>query len=282
MRIAIASGKGGTGKTTVATNLAFTVSALGETAAYIDCDVEEPNGHIFMKPSITESREGTMFYPVVDEEICTSCGECAELCQFKAIMLMGDTPMVFPEMCHACGGCELVCPVDAITNTDRGIGKIDIGNSRGVRFVRGILNVGQVMSPPLIRLVKKEIADEAVTFIDSPPGTSCPVIESIRDSDYVLLVTEPTPFGLHDLKLAFEMLGELSIPFGVFINRSDIGTGDTLKYCEKQSIPIIASLPDDRRIAEAYSNGILVAEAFPDIREVFETCYSTLKRKASG
>ncbi len=279
MRIAIASGKGGTGKTTVATNLAWTIASLGEKATYIDCDVEEPNGHIFLKPVIDATTKATMFYPVVDMDTCTSCGTCAEICQYKAIILVGEKTLVFPEMCHSCGGCILVCPVDAITYSDRGMGIIETGTSNGVGFIHGKLDIGQVMSPPLIRQVKKRISPEGVAILDAPPGTSCPVIETVKDADYVLLVTEPTPFGLNDFKLTVEVLHKLAMPFGVFINRSDIGTQDTLKYCEMRRIPVLSSLPDDRRIAEAYSNGILAAETFPEIRELFTTLYSELKRK---
>jgi len=279
MRIAIASGKGGTGKTMVATNLTWTAARGGDKTAYIDCDVEEPNGHIFLKPDIENVREGTMAFPVVNMDTCTGCGACAELCRYKAIILLSEKPLVFPEMCHACGGCMLVCPVDAITYSDRGIGAIETGTAFGAQFIQGRLDVGQVLSPPLIRQVKKLIPDDGLTILDSPPGTSCPVIETVHGADYAVLVTEPTPFGLNDMKLAVEMLNVLRIPFGVFINRADIGTRDTVKFCEKHALPVLASLPDDRRIAEAYSNGMLAAEMFPDIREMFISFYAVLKEK---
>ena len=279
MKIAIASGKGGTGKTTVATNLAWIASSLGEQVAYIDCDVEEPNGHIFLKPEIGTTDKATVQYPVVDENTCTSCGKCAEICQYKAIVMIGKAPLVFPEMCHDCGGCYLVCPVDAITLKDREIGIIETGQANGVRFVHGKLNIGQIMSPTLIRAVKRLIPEDGIAFVDVPPGTSCPVIESVNGADYTLLVTEPTPFGLNDLRLAVEMLEKLGIPFGVFINRSDIGTQDTLRYCEKHSIPVLADLPDDRRIAEAYSKGFIAAEKLPEFRKVFTDLYTSLKKR---
>jgi len=279
MQIAIASGKGGTGKTTVATNLAWTIASIGDKVSYIDCDVEEPNGHIFLKPRIDTTQKATMDYPVVVEETCISCGKCAEICQYKAIILLGENPLVFPEMCHACGGCMLVCPVDAITYEKREIGVIETGQSNGVGFMHGMLKIGQVMSPPLIKQVKGHIPEEGVTIIDAPPGTSCPVIESVRGADYVLLVTEPTPFGLNDFKLTVEVIEKLNIPYGTFINRSDVGTQDTVKFCEKNRISILSSLPDDRRIAEAYSKGIMVSEAFSEIRELFSVLYDDLKRK---
>ncbi len=281
MKIAVASGKGGTGKTTVATNFARTVASLGDRVVYVDCDVEEPNGHIFLKPHIEETREATMFYPVVDENICTSCGLCAKICQYKAIMVLADTPVVFPEMCHSCGGCTLVCPVDAITEHDRAIGTIEIGTSDGIRFIHGRLTIGEAMSPPLIRQVKKLAPDGDVVILDSPPGTSCPVIETVRDADYVLLVTEPTPFGLNDLILAVEVVEKLRLPYGVAINRSDIGTDDTVKYCTKNHIPVVLSIPDDRRIAEAYSRGILAVEAIPEFLDRFSALYAELKGRAA-
>ncbi|HUT63361.1 MAG TPA: ATP-binding protein [Anaerolineae bacterium] len=279
MRIAIASGKGGTGKTTVATNLVWTAGSTGEEVAYIDCDVEEPNGHIFLKPTIETSEKATMLYPVVDENTCSSCGKCAEICQFKAIIMIGEYPLVFPEMCHDCGGCYEVCPAEAITMNEREIGIVEKGKQGTITFVHGMLNIGQVMSPPLIRIVKRHIPVDGVTIIDCPPGTSCPVIEAVRGSDYTLLVTEPTPFGLNDFMLTVKVIEKLGIPFGVCINRADIGTVDTFKYCEKRFIPVHASLPDDRRIAEVYSRGDIVAEKLPEYRKLFDELYVSLKRK---
>ena len=279
MKIAIASGKGGTGKTTIATNLAWSAADAGEKVTYVDCDVEEPNGHIFLKPEITESGKATMLYPEVDENKCISCGKCAEICQFKAIIMIGETPLVFPEMCHDCGGCFVVCSVDAITMREREIGVIEAGNSGSVHFIHGKLNIGQIMSPPLIRAVKSRITDDGLTIVDCPPGTSCPVIESVRGSDFAVLVTEPTPFGFNDFKLAVEVLKELKIPFGAFINREDIGTMETLNYCRKNSIPVLGSLPDDSSIAEAYSKGFLVVEKLPEYRDSFAKLHNALKRR---
>ncbi|MFC1552264.1 ATP-binding protein [Candidatus Latescibacterota bacterium] len=279
MKIAIASGKGGTGKTTVATNLAWTIASVGDSVSYIDCDVEEPNGHIFLKPEIDNKHYATMDYPVINDDLCISCGKCAEICQYKAIIFLGEKSVVMPEMCHSCGGCLLVCPVGALTYEKREIGIIETGKSNGIDFVHGKLKIGQVMSPPLIKQTKTHIFENGTTIIDSPPGTSCPVIESVKSTDYVLLVTEPTPFGLSDFKLAVEVIRKLKIPFGTFINRSDIGSQDTVTFCKKNRISILSSLPDDRGIAETYSNGIIAAETFSDIRKIFLALYSDLRKK---
>ncbi|MBT4482725.1 MAG: P-loop NTPase [Candidatus Latescibacteria bacterium] len=279
MKLAIASGKGGTGKTTVATNLAWIGDTSFESVTYVDCDVEEPNGHIFLKPQIETIPKATMLYPVVDEDKCISCGKCAEICQFKAIIMIGEKPLVFPEMCHDCGGCYSVCPADAVALKEREIGMIETGHTGKIRFVHGKLAIGQVMSPPLIKAVKLHIPEDGLVIVDCPPGTSCPVIEALHGADYALLVTEPTPFGLNDLKLAVEVLKELGIKFGVFINRYDIGTQDTMRYCEKGSIPVLAQLPDDNRIAEAYSKGLIVTDELPEYRTCFMNLLSALKRE---
>jgi len=276
MRIAVASGKGGTGKTTVATSLARIAASRDGRAVYVDCDVEEPNGHIFLKPDIETSEKATMLYPVVNEEKCISCGKCAEICQFKAIIMLKDTPLVFPELCHDCGGCHLVCPTDAISLRERVIGVVEKGRGGDVEFIHGKLDVGQALSPPLIRNVKRNIDGEGTVIVDCPPGTSCPVIEAVRGADYTILVTEPTPFGMHDLGLAVQMLDKLSIPYGVFINRSDIGTGETLRFCEKRSIPVLASLKNDRRIAESYSRGDIIIDTLPEYGSLFLNLYNKI------
>ncbi len=280
MKIAIASGKGGTGKTTVATNLAWTIASEGNSVTYVDCDVEEPNGHIFLKPEIVEKKSATVGYPVIDEKKCNSCGMCAQICQFSSILVLAEKAVVFPELCHACGGCLMVCPVGAITFENREIGIIESGRSGDVLFVHGKLNVGQIMSPPLIKQTKEKIADNGIAVIDSPPGTSCPVIESVKNTDYVILVTEPTPFGLSDFKLTVEVLDKLKIPYGVFINRSDLGSQETVEFCKKNMIDILATLPDDRRIAELYSNGLIASETLPEARTCFSALYENLMKKA--
>jgi len=269
MKIAIASGKGGTGKTTVATNLAYTASRNGQSVAYLDCDVEEPNGHIFLKPQISESKPIGNLIPEVDEDKCTHCGKCGEICQYSAIVCVGRKVLVYPELCHACGGCTLVCPVEAITETPRELGKLETGRAGPIRFVQGLLNIGEAMSPPLIREVKAAAPEVDLVIVDAPPGTSCPVIESVRDSDFVLLVTEPTPFGLNDLKLAVEMIRALKLPLGVVVNRADLGDRQTHSYCKANHIEILAEIPDDRQIAEAYSRGEMACEAIPKYGPLF-------------
>lgn len=267
MRLAIASGKGGTGKTTVATNLAWVASRNGCSVAYVDCDVEEPNGHLFLRPHITSSSPAGRLHPVVEQTRCTHCGLCGEICQFSAIVCIGEKVLVQPELCHACGGCVLVCRPDAIREELRITGRLEAGAAGPIQFIRGLLNVGEAMSAPLIRQVKAAAPEADLVIIDSPPGTSCPVIESIRGADFVLLVTEPTPFGLNDLKLAVDMVRALKLPFGVCVNRAGHGESETQAYCRSQGIAIVAEIPDDRAVAEAYSRGLLACEAVPEFRQ---------------
>jgi MinD superfamily P-loop ATPase len=278
-KIAIASGKGGTGKTTIATNLAAVASRNSIRVAYLDCDVEEPNGALFLKPRIEEKRPVNVSVPGVQEGMCTGCGLCRDICQYGAVAVVNRNVLVFPELCHGCAGCWMVCETSALVESQRTIGQIEIGRAEKVDFVQGILNIGEAMSPPVIRQVKTAAVDADLQVIDSPPGTSCPVIESIRDADYVVLVTEPTPFGLNDLVLAVETVRTLVLPFGVVINRSDTGDGQTLDFCREQGIDILAEIPDDRRVAEAYSRGELACDTVQDYSTIFA---SLVKRLLEG
>jgi MinD superfamily P-loop ATPase len=278
MIISVASGKGGTGKTTIATSLAL---SLGE-AQFLDCDVEEPNAHIFLKPKINETISVGIPVPQVDESRCNFCGKCARVCEFNAIVVIKKKVLFFPELCHGCGACSYICPEKAIHELDRAIGVIEKGRSGRIDFIHGILNVGEPMAPPLIRQVKRHMNGNPNAIVDASPGTSCPVVEAVNGSDFCLLVTEPTPFGLHDLKLAVEMLRKLAIPFGVVINCADIGDEEVERYCEGEDIPILMTIPWDRRIAEAYSKGIPLLEVRPELMEDFSRLYGNIEKMAKG
>ena len=277
MIISIASGKGGTGKTTVATNLAV---SLGSGVQILDCDVEEPNSHLFIQPTIEEVKTITTPVPEVDMEKCNLCGKCGEICQFKAIVVIGETVLPFHELCHSCGGCMEVCPEEAITETGRELGVIERGQRNGIEFVHGRLRVGEAMSPPLIKKVREYTRPGILTIIDAPPGTSCPVIASMTGADIVLLVTEPTPFGLYDLKLAVGAVKILGIPCGLVINRSDSGDDKARVYAEQENIPILMEIPFDRRIAETYSRGKMIVEAMPEWKDRFLELYHRIEKIA--
>ncbi len=276
--VAIASGKGGTGKTTIAANLAQVVCGLGQKVQYLDCDVEEPNGHIFLKPQITGRREVTVDVPQVDLDKCTACGKCGEICQYSAIVCIKEHVLTFEQLCHSCGGCRRVCPADAITTKPLKIGEIESGKAGDVDFVSGRLRIGYVRTPSLIKEVKKYIKQDCLAIVDVPPGTSCPVVEAVKGTDFVLLVTEPTPFGLNDLKLAVGLVREMSLPFAIVINRYGIGNDEVEKYCEAENIEIVLKLRDDRRIAEAYSSGKMMVDELPEYKSHFSGVYEYLDR----
>ena len=282
MRIAVASGKGGTGKTTVATNLAVTASRTGRSVGYLDCDVEEPNGALFLKPQAPETRPVNVSIPKVDLAKCNGCDQCGKICQYSAILAMNKEVLVFPELCHGCGGCWLVCPTGAITESHRQTGQLELGMAGDVHCVGGLLNIGEAMSPPVISAVRDAAPDVDFLVIDSPPGTSCPVIESVRGNDLVLLVTEPTPFGLNDLKLAVEMVRALQLPFAVVINRADVGDDRTRLYCERNRIDVLAEIPDDRQVAEAYSRGELACDTIPKYRGLYGDLLAELEERITA
>ncbi len=255
MIISVASGKGGTGKTTVSTNLAYSVQPI----TLLDCDVEAPNAHLFLKPEINEIEKAYAIVPLVDEQKCTHCKKCMEICQFSAITVIGESVLTFPELCHSCYGCFAICPEDAIDEDKRILGHIEKGKSGDINFIKGVLKTGEAMSPPLIKKVRENQTGKSI-IIDAPPGTTCPVVASIVDTDFVLMVTEPTPFGMHDLKLAVEAVKLLGLPCGIVINRSDKGSSEVKTYAKNESIPVLMEIPFYRKIAELYSRGEILAK----------------------
>jgi len=265
MVISVASGKGGTGKTTVAISLALSC----KNAQLIDCDVEEPNCHLFIKPEIKEKKPGFLMVPEIDKEKCTLCGRCQEICAYNALAVVGESVLVFPELCHGCGACSYLCPDKAIREVAREIGVVEIGARDDLQFVHGRLNIGEAMAPPLIREVLKYQNPTRTVIIDAPPGTSCPVISAVQGSDYCILVTEPTPFGLNDLVLAVEVIKKINIPCGVIINRADLGNQEVEQYCQKENIPVLLRIPFSEEIARAYSEGKAIVEVFGNYKNKF-------------
>ena len=268
MIVSVASGKGGTGKTLVATSLVLSLKDR-DKVQILDCDVEEPNDHVFLKPVITRSETVSIPVPKVDETKCTYCGRCAEVCAYNAIAVFKEKMLVFPELCHGCGACSYLCPEEAISEERKEIGILELGSADGVEFAHGRLAIGEAMAPPIIRKVKEQASHEGIVIIDVPPGTSCPVVEAVKDSDFCLLVTEPTPFGLNDLVLAVETVRELDIPCGVILNRVGVGDGGVEEYCLKESIPVLLTIPLDIEIARLYSRGVTLVEGMPQWKQSF-------------
>jgi len=284
MIIAIASGKGGTGKTSVATSLALAIP----DAQYIDCDVEEPNGHLFLHPDIDSRETVAVPLPRIDEQLCTLCGKCAEACEFNALAVSKQRVLVFPDLCHGCGACSYVCPEDgAIVETERAVGEVEFGTAPGtngaaIAFAQGRLKVGEPTAVPVIKAVKKNAAREDIVVLDAPPGTACPMVEVLRGADYCLLVTEPTPFGLNDLKLAVGVARELEVPCGILLNRSDIGDGAVAEYCREEALPVLMEVPFDRGLAVAYSRGVSWVVANPAYGERFRALYEAIRRETGA
>jgi MinD superfamily P-loop ATPase len=268
MIISVASGKGGTGKTLVATSLALSLK-VNEKVQLLDCDVEEPNDHLFLKPAIIGSQAVSVAVPKINDKKCNYCGKCAKVCAYHAIAVFDNHVLTFPELCHSCGACSYLCPKKAISEESRETGVIEWGQSDGVSFAHGKLTVGEAMAPPIIRKVKEFTGKDGTVIIDVPPGTSCPVVEAIKGSDFCLLVTEPTPFGLNDLVLAVETVRELGIPCGVILNRAGVGDSRVEEYCKKEGIPVLLTIPLDIEIARLYSHGITLAEGFPQWKDKF-------------
>ncbi len=284
MIVSIASGKGGTGKTTVAASLA---RVWQKPLIVVDLDVEAPNLHLFLRPLIEECMTTCLEVPVVDDSKCTFCGACSELCQFKAISVMGTLVLTFPEMCHGCGGCIALCPEKALSPGKRELGEISRGHVNGTQFLMGRLHIGEAMSPPFMRQVKSRLRDIISTnghdaIIDAPPGVSCPAVTAVIDSDVIVLVTEPTPFGFHDFKLAWEAFSPMGKPMGVVVNRAGIGDGEVYPFCREEGIPILAEIPFERAVAEAYARGGVIADLSPEFRELFVSIGAKICELAPG
>ncbi|MFO8034676.1 MAG: ATP-binding protein [Candidatus Bipolaricaulota bacterium] len=280
MRIAIASGKGGTGKTTVAVSLALALRQAGPVQL-VDCDVEEPNDHLFLRPELSKRESVELLVPQVDEDKCTRCRACADACRYGALAVIEKGVLVHSELCHGCGLCAMVCPEGAITEVPRTIGWIDLGRGKGLDFLQGMLNVGEPMASPIIKQLKDRSNPNQLTILDVPPGTGCPVIAALKGADFALLVAEPTPFGLHDLKAAVEVSYALALPVGVVVNRHGIGTDQVDRYCEQEGIPVLLRIPMDRRIAAAYARGEPLVEAFPEWKEPLIELHSSITNRVA-
>jgi MinD superfamily P-loop ATPase len=267
MRVAIASGKGGTGKTTLAVCLAHALRERGERVTYVDCDVEEPNGHIFLKPTFRECAPVELLVPSSQTDGCTGCGRCSEFCQFNAIVSVREAVLVFPDLCHGCGGCLMVCPERALREVAHEVGAVERGRADGMNVIQGTLAVGKPSPVPVVRAAKDRAPDDGITILDAAPGTTCPAAEAVRGADRVILVTEPTPFGLHDLDLAVRMARALDLDVSIVVNRCDVGGDATRDYASREGLSILAEIPDDRAVAEAYARGQLPSTASRPLRD---------------
>jgi MinD superfamily P-loop ATPase len=283
VKIAVASGKGGTGKTTVAVSLAL--SLMDQHPIFLDCDVEEPNAALFFPAIFTEKRAVEQMIPRVDMDNCTLCERCAEVCQYHAITVIGQQVLVFPELCHGCGSCTLNCLVNAIQEIPENIGQLERGLVGQMTFAQGTLNIGQAMAVPVIRQLKKWMnfkeSKNGPIILDTPPGASCPVVETLRGVDVVLLVTEPTPFGLHDLRAAVTVArDELKIPVAVIINRDGVGDSGVQLYCDEEHIPVVMRIPLEREIAEGIARGRPLIDIKPQYNAHFIHLWEELRRMA--
>jgi MinD superfamily P-loop ATPase len=276
MIVSVASGKGGTGKTSVAVNMALSVGNV----QLLDCDVEEPNAYLFLKPKISHTQAVTVSVPVVNEKLCNRCRKCADFCQYNALFVGSNEVLVFPDLCHSCGGCVLVCPAGAISEEQHRIGTLKRGATDDVELVYGELDVQKPMAVPVITAVKRHIRKGKNVILDSPPGTSCPVIQTVKGSDFCVLVTEPTPFGLHDLKIIVQVLESMKIPFGVVVNRAGVGDKKGYEFCGEKNIPVLLEIPYDKRIAELYSQGIAFSQEMPEWKEKFQTLFENVRTLA--
>ena len=281
MIISVASGKGGTGKTLVATSLALSLND-NYKIQILDCDVEEPNANILLHLDLNQRQQVYVPIPKVDETKCTYCGKCAEICAYNALAVIKEKVLVFPELCHGCGACSYLCPESAITEEGREVGVVERGESGNLELIQGKINIGEAMAPPVIRKVKKYIDPANIAIIDVPPGTSCPVVEAVEGSDFCLLVTEPTPFGLNDLLLAVEVVRKLGISCGVIVNRAGIGGEEVEQYCRREGIPVLLKIPLDRNIAILYSEGIPLIEGIPRWREAFLRLFQDIKNMVTA
>ncbi len=284
LKIAIASGKGGTGKTTLSTNLAAFI-ADQEEVALVDLDVEEPNSGLFFNGELFHEEENLKMIPKWNESKCTLCGICQKVCNFHAVIQLGPSIIVFPELCHSCYACSELCPVDALPMVSKKIGVLRDFKLNKLHFVESRLDIGEEQAVSTISKTKKyaekNYGNAHITLFDSPPGTSCPVMEATKDADFVMLVTEPTPFGLHDLSLAVETMRALKKPFGVVVNRDGIGNNAVVEYCEKENIHLMARIPNSRKIAELYSSGKLIYREIPAVKMalqgILDYCLETVE-----